>query len=84
MDRGHLLRSLTPLYLARVASFVTETREMFAAEVEDRIEKLCSNFERCKPYLLGRWQAVERPHVNERSVFDDMDSRIKDKLEVQS
>jgi hypothetical protein len=26
LERGHLLRSLTPLYLARVASFVIETR----------------------------------------------------------
>lgn len=84
LDRGHLLRSLTPLYLARVASFVTETREMFAAEVEDRIEKLCSNFERCKTYLIGRWQPGDGQHVNEQSVFDHMENQLKDKLEVQS
>ena len=51
LERGHLLRSLTPLYLARVASFVIETREMFAGEVENRIEALCLAFENAKPYL---------------------------------
>jgi glucosylglycerate synthase len=84
LDRGHLLRSLTPLYLARVASFVTETREMFAAEVEDRIEKLCSNFERYKPYLVDRWRPGEGDHLREKSVFDHMRNHLKDKLEVQS
>jgi hypothetical protein len=84
LDRGHLLRSMTPLYLARVASFITETREMFAAEVEDRIEKLCSSFEKCKPYLLRRWRPGEGRPVREESVFDHMESQFQDKLEVQS
>ncbi len=57
LHRGHLLRSLTPLYLARVASFVVETREMFAAEVENRIENLCLTFENLKPYLRERWRS---------------------------
>lgn len=57
LHRGHLLRSLTPLYLAKVASFVIETREMFAAEVETRIENLCLAFENLKPYLRERWHA---------------------------
>jgi hypothetical protein len=57
LERGHLLRSLTPLYLARVASFVIETREMFAPEVEDRIEHLCQTFENLKPYLETRWRS---------------------------
>ncbi len=57
LERGHLLRSLTPLYLARVASFVLETREMFAPEVEDRIEHLCQTFENLKPYLETRWRS---------------------------
>ncbi|HSW48857.1 MAG TPA: hypothetical protein VLH09_01725, partial [Bryobacteraceae bacterium] len=56
LERGHLLKSLTPLYLARVASFVVETRTMVAAEVEERIEGLCRSFEEAKPYLLGRWR----------------------------
>jgi hypothetical protein len=56
LERGHLLKSLTPLYLARVASFVIETGAMAAAEVEERIERLCRSFEEAKPYLLGRWR----------------------------
>ncbi|MFB3778386.1 MAG: glycosyl transferase family 2 [Bryobacteraceae bacterium] len=56
LERGHLLKSLTPLYLARVASFVIETRTMVAAEVEERIERLCRSFEEAKPYLLDRWR----------------------------
>ncbi|GIU77746.1 MAG: glycosyl transferase [Bryobacteraceae bacterium] len=53
--RAHLVRSLTPLYLGRVASFVNETREMNASEVEDRIEQLCLMFERLKPFVVERW-----------------------------
>ena len=55
VERGHLLKSLTPLYIARVASFVIETRDLGAAEVEDRIEKLCRRFEELKPYLIAIW-----------------------------
>jgi glucosylglycerate synthase len=55
MARGQLLQSLTPLYLARVASFVIETETLVASEVEDRIEQLCLTFEKLKPYLIDRW-----------------------------
>jgi glycosyltransferase involved in cell wall biosynthesis len=55
VERGHLLRSLTPLYLARVASFVIETRELYAAQVDEKIENLCLCFETLKPYLTARW-----------------------------
>lgn len=55
IERGHLLRSLTPLYLARVASFVIETESLFASQVEDRMERLCLCFEQLKPYLIARW-----------------------------
>jgi len=57
LERGHLLRSLTPLYLARVASFVIETKESDAAQVEERIERLCVCFEELKPYLTSSWGA---------------------------
>jgi hypothetical protein len=55
VDRSHMLRSLAPLYMARVASFVNETRDMNADEVENRIEQLCLCFEAEKSYLLSRW-----------------------------
>ena len=53
--RGQILRSLTPLYLARVASFVRDTETLVAAEVEAKIEELCLTFEKLKPNLMGRW-----------------------------
>lgn len=55
MTRDHLLKSLTPLYLGRVASFVEETRDASAQEVEERLSKLCQVFESLKPYLIEAW-----------------------------
>lgn len=60
MERRYLLRSLAPLYLAWVASFVLETRDSYAAQVEDRMEALCRQFEHDKPYLAALWNE-ERP-----------------------
>jgi len=56
LHREHLLKSLTPLYLGRTASFVMETRASTAAEVEESIEALCERYEAMKPYLVGRWR----------------------------
>lgn len=55
IHRDHLLKSLTPLYLARVASFVMEAANANADEVEQRQEQLCLEFEQMKPYLVARW-----------------------------
>ena len=56
MDRGHLIKSMAPLYLGRIASFVIETYNSTAAEVENKIELLCLEYENLKPYLLERWR----------------------------
>lgn len=56
LDRGVILKSLTPLYLARVASFVIRTWTMNAEEVEAEIEKLCLKFEEMKDYLVALWE----------------------------
>jgi glycosyltransferase involved in cell wall biosynthesis len=55
IERSHLLRSLTPLYLARVASFVVETRDLVSSEVDEKIENLCLCLEQTKPLLVDRW-----------------------------
>jgi glycosyltransferase involved in cell wall biosynthesis len=55
LNREHLLKSLTPLYLGRVASFVLETRESDAPEVEEKIEQLSEGFEDKKDFLLAAW-----------------------------
>ncbi|HSB05739.1 MAG TPA: glycosyltransferase [Thermodesulfobacteriota bacterium] len=55
VHREHLLKSMIPLYLGRVAAFVKENWESSAAEVEEKIESLCRVFEETKPYLIERW-----------------------------
>ena len=60
VHREHLLKSMIPLYLGRVASFVKETRESSAREVEEKIESLCKLFEKMKPYLIEHWEQGER------------------------
>jgi hypothetical protein len=63
----HLLRSLTPLYMGRVASFVAETTNSTAREVEEKIEQLCLVYEKWKPYLIERWQHEPEPARDEES-----------------
>jgi glycosyltransferase involved in cell wall biosynthesis len=58
LERSFLLSSFTPLYLARVASFVLETQTMVSSEVEKRIESLCFEFEKLKPYLITCWDGA--------------------------
>jgi hypothetical protein len=60
INREHLLKSLTPLYLGWVASFARQTEPENAAQVEDRIERLCLVYEQLKPPLLSRWDAGKR------------------------
>jgi glucosylglycerate synthase len=55
MNREHLLKSLTPLYIGRTASFVLETWESDADMVEERIEHLCDAFEGRKAFLKENW-----------------------------
>ncbi len=56
INREHLLKSLTPLYIGRVASFVIETMDSNATEVEEKIENLCISFERKKNLLTNNWE----------------------------
>lgn len=58
VQRNHLLRALTPLYLGRTVSFVLETAHADALQVEAIIEAVCQEFEKAKPYLEERWQAT--------------------------
>jgi len=56
VSKTTILRSMTPLYLARVASFVRETETLGADDVERSIEGLCLTFEHLKPYLIEKWK----------------------------
>ncbi len=60
LARDHLLRSLVPLYLGWLASFVQQTRDQAPDAVEQRVERLCLAFEAQKPYLIARWRWPER------------------------
>jgi hypothetical protein len=60
LARDHLLKSLVPLYLGWLASFVLEARNLGAQAVEQRIESLAEAFEAQKPYLIARWRWPER------------------------
>ncbi|HBH61995.1 MAG TPA: glycosyl transferase family 2 [Nitrospiraceae bacterium] len=55
MNKEHLLKSLTPLYIGRTASFVMDAWESSADEVESKIEKLCKTFEDKKTLLTENW-----------------------------
>ena len=55
LPRDQLLRSLVPLYLGRTASFVLQTSESGAEDVEHVIRDLADEFVRQKSYLLSRW-----------------------------
>ena len=52
----HLIKSLTPLYLGKTASFILEVEQLGQHEAEAEIEKLCQAFESSKEYLVTNWK----------------------------
>jgi hypothetical protein len=59
LNREHLLKSLTPLYIGRVASFIKETWESDSTEVEEITERLCGAFEEKKSFVTENWVQKE-------------------------
>jgi len=57
INRDHLLQALTPLYLGRINSFLSESQRSSATGARERIQKLRSQFESLRPYLAERWNA---------------------------
>ena len=57
INKEHLLKSLTSLYIGRTASFVKETWDSRASEVEEKIEGLCLMFEEKKSFIVEKWGA---------------------------
>jgi hypothetical protein len=60
ISRDHLLRSITPLYLGWIASYVLETQTAGLVEVDSRIERLSKAYEDNKSYLVSRWRWPDR------------------------
>jgi hypothetical protein len=60
ISRDHLLRAAVPLYLGRVASFVSEVAGQDPSVAEERLEALCLQFERSRSELVALWTAQTR------------------------
>jgi glucosylglycerate synthase len=60
-----LIDMVTPLYFARVASFVRQSWEMNSAEAEELVEEQAMKFEVQKAYLLQVWggEVPEKPSI---------------------
>jgi hypothetical protein len=54
-NRQLLVSVMTPLYFARVASFVNRTIDMSNEEAEQVVEEQAEVFEKTKDYLIQRW-----------------------------
>jgi hypothetical protein len=55
-----LVAALVPIYFGRVGSFVIENRHQTTDQAEERVERQAREFELLKPYLVERWDALER------------------------
>jgi hypothetical protein len=60
INREHLLRAMTPLYLAWVASHALELKEAPQSGFQSSLERLAVAYEKQKPYLLSRWRWPDR------------------------
>ena len=55
-DRDQLLEMLVPIYFARVAGFVNQSRDLSTADAEKIFDAQALRFEELKPYLLEKWE----------------------------
>ena len=60
INRDHLLRAMTPLYLAWVASYARDMESAGPAAMEQRLERLSVAYESGKSYLVSRWRWPDR------------------------
>ena len=60
ISRDHLLKSMTPLYLAWVASYARDLETAGPAASEQRLERLSAAYESSKSYLVSRWRWPDR------------------------
>jgi glucosylglycerate synthase len=60
INRDHLLKSMTPLYLAWVSSYAHDLETAGRTALEQRLERLAVAYESGKPYLVSRWRWPDR------------------------
>lgn len=63
-----LVDLVTPIYFARVASFINETRDMTSAEAEHVVEDQAAFFVQAKDYLVDLW---ERPKTASHTFIEE-------------
>ncbi len=61
-----LVNVMSPLYNARVASFINQTRKMDSKGAEAEVERPAEAFEAEKDYLLTRWDFDGAPFNKEK------------------
>ena len=64
VNRYKLIDLMTPLYYARVASFVRQSWDMSSQEAEDLVEDQALKFEEHKDYLIKVWDQKSAQEVN--------------------
>ena len=67
INRYKLIDLVTPLYYARVASFVRQSLEMSSQEAEALVEEQAVKFEEHKDYLLQVWDQKNREKLKAES-----------------
>ena len=67
LNRMKLLDLMTPLYYARVASFVRESWEMSSREAEKLVEDQAAKFEAAKDYLVKVWDEKSAQKAESRA-----------------
>jgi hypothetical protein len=60
IDRDHLLKALTPLYLGWVASYIRAVSDADSKQTQAVIEALCRAFELEKSYFISQWRWPDR------------------------
>ena len=60
INRDHLLKSMTPLYLAWVSSYARDLETGGRTAMEEKLERLSVAYESGKTYLVSRWRWPDR------------------------
>ncbi len=66
VNRNKLLDMMTPLYFARVASFVKQSWDMSSAEAETLVEEQAMKFEKQKDYLIKVWDEKQAEKIDSK------------------
>jgi glucosylglycerate synthase len=60
INRDHLLRAISPLYLGWVASYAMNPENSTPEGVENLLEQLSVAYENARPYFVARWRWPDR------------------------